>query len=161
MHHEVAAVEFSFTERVDFDAEGFSQERCGNCQRLFYLCQTCSRGQLYCSAACRLTKSAERHREANRRHQQSEEGRLDHRDRSRAYRLRHRKRVTDAGIQKIAFSDKCGSANDSVVSMGGTPAAVAEGQHDEAAPEADTNSSLTTVKQTQAVVGAHFSQRDH
>jgi len=34
-------------------------------------------------------------REANRRHQRSPEGRLDHRDRQRAYRARRRERVTD------------------------------------------------------------------
>ncbi len=36
-------------------------------------------------------------RSARRRHQQSEEGRLDHCDRQRAYRARRRARVTDKG----------------------------------------------------------------
>jgi hypothetical protein len=40
------------------------------------------------------------HRAANRRHQQSVEGRLDHRDRQRAYRCRRLlRRVTDQGSQ--------------------------------------------------------------
>ena len=47
------------------------------------------------SAAGRKARRRQR-RAANRRHQQSREGRLDHRDRQRAYRERHSlRRVTD------------------------------------------------------------------
>jgi hypothetical protein len=67
---------------------------------MFWICTCCDRGQRYCSAACRSHARRRRHRAANRRHQQSAEGRLDHRDRQRAYRCRRpRRRVTDQGSQ--------------------------------------------------------------
>lgn len=62
---------------------------------MFYLCRHCDRGQRYCSPRCREKSRRLQRREANRRHQQSLEGRLDHRDRQRAYRQRRRARVTD------------------------------------------------------------------
>lgn len=78
----------------------FYQLRClaRDCGALFYICRPCYRGQRYCSQACRQVSRREQRRAANRRHQQSPEGRLDHRDRQRAYRLaRVRVRVTDQG----------------------------------------------------------------
>lgn len=62
---------------------------------MFYLCQHCDRGQQYCSPRCREKSRRLQRREANRRHQYSLEGRLDHRDRQRAYRRRLKARVTD------------------------------------------------------------------
>ncbi len=50
----------------------------------------------YCSVRCRQQARRQQCREANRRHQQSPGGRLDHRDRQRAYRRRP-ERVTDQG----------------------------------------------------------------
>ena len=51
-----------------------------------YLCGSCSRGQGSCGDRCRATA----------RQQRRLEGRLDHRDRHRAYRARRRLRVTEA-----------------------------------------------------------------
>lgn len=68
---------------------------CLRCDGLFGLCRSCDRGQRYCGEACRRQARLEQHRRANRRHQSSVEGRLDHRDRQRAYRARLRARVTD------------------------------------------------------------------
>ena len=62
---------------------------------MFYLCPHCDRGQRYCSLRCRQKSRRRQRREANRRHQQSPEGRLDHRDRQREYRQRLKARVTD------------------------------------------------------------------
>lgn len=62
---------------------------------VFYLCRHCDRGQRYCSSRCRKKARRLQRREANRRHQHSPEGRLDHRDRQRAYRRRLKARVTD------------------------------------------------------------------
>ncbi len=76
----------------------FHQRRCvaTPCGAPFWICQSCYRGQRYCCERCRLKNRRQQRREANRRHQQSPEGRLDHRDRQRAYRLRRaRARVTD------------------------------------------------------------------
>lgn len=72
--------------------------RAPDCGILFFVCPSCERGQAYCSDECRKRARRLQLREANRRHQQSEEGRLDHRDRQRAYRLRLASlRVTDHG----------------------------------------------------------------
>jgi len=65
------------------------------CGTVFYLCRHCDRGQRYCSSRCREKSRRLQRRQANRRHQQSPEGRLDHRDRQREYRQRQRARVTD------------------------------------------------------------------
>ena len=65
------------------------------CAAVFYLCRHCDRGQSYCSFRCREKALRLQRRQANRRHQQSPEGRQDHRDRQRDYRQRQRERVTD------------------------------------------------------------------
>ena len=66
------------------------------CGVMFYICNSCYRGQVYCRDECRRRMRRQQRRRANRRHQQSREGRLDHRDRQRAYRERCRlRRVTD------------------------------------------------------------------
>ena len=64
------------------------------CGLVFYICNSCYRGHRYCGDRCRQKARREQRRRANQRHQQSREGRLDHRDRQRAYRERCR-RVTD------------------------------------------------------------------
>ena len=70
--------------------------RGAGCGTVFYLCGSCYRGQAYCGAGCRAPAHRQHRRTANRRHQRSLEGRLDHRDRQRAYRARCRlRRVTD------------------------------------------------------------------
>jgi len=82
------------------------------CQALFFLCSQCDRGQRYCSLACRSQARRRQLRAANRRHQQSLEGRLDHRDRQRQYRERRcRARVTDQGSISSACSasSQCGA----------------------------------------------------
>lgn len=74
------------------------QRICLTCQKLFWICRHCDRGQRYCSTFCRHCAYRHKRRLANRRHQQSPEGRLDHRDRQRAYRWRRlvvQKSVTD------------------------------------------------------------------
>jgi hypothetical protein len=76
----------------------FYQRHCraSECGAVFWICQCCYRGQRYCSQRCRAKSRRQQRREANRRHQKSPEGRLDHRDRQREYRLRRaRARVTD------------------------------------------------------------------
>ena len=65
------------------------------CGAVFWICRHCDRGHRYCSDGCRQKTARQQGRDANRRHQQSQEGRLDHRDRQRDYRERRRRRVTD------------------------------------------------------------------
>lgn len=76
------------------------RQRTCRCGMAFYICQSCDRGHRYCSERCRLKAQRQQRREANQRHQQSLEGRLDHRDRQRLYRQRlhlRKKSVTDTG----------------------------------------------------------------
>jgi len=84
------------------------QRVCSNegCRSVFWICEHCDRGQRYCSSACRTDARLEQRRRANRRHQHSPEGRLDHRDRQREYR---RRRVTDQGSVAITFPALCRS----------------------------------------------------
>ena len=78
------------------------------CRAVFWICGHCDRGQRYCSPACRNDARLEQRRSANRRHQDSPEGRLDHRDRQREYRRRCG-RVTDQGSLAITFPALCRS----------------------------------------------------
>ena len=81
------------------------------CLTLFFLCSSCDHGQRYCSDSCRRRERLRQRRKANRRYQQSPEGRLDHRDRQRRYRERCRQaRVTDHSSFLIVSpaSSSCG-----------------------------------------------------
>lgn len=81
---------------ADQDEVVFRHRICRGCNAVFSICRSCDRGQCYCSSGCRLPALREQRRRANRRHQASIEGRLDHRDRQRAYRKRcAQRRVTD------------------------------------------------------------------
>ena len=72
--------------------------RGSGCHAVFWICRRCDRGQRYCSPACQAEARRQQRRCANRRHQQSPEGRKDHRDRQRDYRKRRAQRsVTDQG----------------------------------------------------------------
>ena len=62
---------------------------------MFTICGSCYRGQVYCGERCRRRMRRQQMRLANRRHQDSPEGRLDRRDRQRVYRAKCRLRVTD------------------------------------------------------------------
>lgn len=62
------------------------------------MCRPCFRGEGYCGESCRSEQRRKQLRRANRRHQRSPEGRLDHRDRQRTYRQRRAAAfVTDQG----------------------------------------------------------------
>ena len=83
---------------VSARAERWRTLRCrgAGCRTVFSICGACYRGQAYCGARCRAPAQRQHRRDANARHQRSPEGRLDHRDRQRAYRARRRRRrVTD------------------------------------------------------------------
>lgn len=81
---------------------------CKECGAPFFICQSCYRGHCYCGDACRHKARRRQLRESNRRHQQSEEGRLDHNDRQHAYL----ERKTQAGFltdQSSQPHSPCGS----------------------------------------------------
>ena len=69
--------------------------RGSGCGAMFTICGSCYRGQVYCGERCRRRMRRNQMRLANRKHQDSPEGRLDHRDRQRIYREKCRLRVTD------------------------------------------------------------------
>ena len=94
--------------------------RAPGCGLLFLICSHCDRGQVYCGSSCRGTARRLQCRAANLRHQQSEEGRLDHRDRQRAYRGRlAAARVTDQGSQAPLTYDTV--AGDPIADPGQAP----------------------------------------
>ena len=101
------------------------EARCSlsSCARLFYICGHCDRGQTYCANECRVRNRRELHRQANRRHQQSREGKRDHADRQRHYRARIRarehelKKVTDTGSAALASRCKVGPPVEQSVAM--------------------------------------------
>jgi hypothetical protein len=84
-----------------FPQSPLRQAVCGwsACRMVFHICRSCDRGQRYCSDTCQQQARQRQRREAKRRHQQSPEGRQDHRDHQRAYRFRNRlkKSVSDQG----------------------------------------------------------------
>ena len=68
---------------------------------MFFICSHCDRGQVYCSPGCRDATRRLQLRAANLRHQRSEEGRLDHRDRQRAYRRRLAGSATTLAVENV------------------------------------------------------------
>jgi len=96
----------------------------GECRATFFLCPHCDRGQRYCSLHCRDQIRLDQRRSANRRHQQSPEGRLDHRDRQRAYRCRRAlERVTDQGSLLILSPSSSECERMDAISAGALPKA--------------------------------------
>src|SRR5262244_2771411 len=87
-------------------AEVILRQRVCRCGTPFYICRSCDRGQRYCSEHCRQKARREQRREANRRHQQSLEGRLDHRDRQQQ---QYRERLRLGGVTDQGSRDKSSS----------------------------------------------------
>ena len=118
-HEAAAVVQRRLLRRMAAHEEVVLRQRfcfASECRALFFVCSHCDRGQRYCSLACRQQVRLRQRRLANRRHQQSPEGRLDHRDRQRQYRARraprrYRARVTDQGslLSAGSASSECGA----------------------------------------------------
>ena len=53
---------------------------CRWCGFVFFVCQSCWRGQAYCCDQCRLCGNLHKHREAQRRYRQSPKGKKVHRE---------------------------------------------------------------------------------
>lgn len=70
---------------------------CPICRNNFSLCNSCYRGQKYCSKPCRLLAIQSQRREATARYQSKAPGKKNHRTRQNTYRHRqHQKNVTHA-----------------------------------------------------------------
>jgi len=102
--------------------DSYREVRCGLCWTIFYLCRCCDRGQRYCQDLCRKEARRRSSRAAGGRHQASDEGRLDHRDRQRAYRARRRAiapAVTHQGSPRSRPSLKVPAETDRPAPMSG------------------------------------------
>gem|GEM_PF-6168218 len=75
---------------------------CGVCGREFLACAPCARVRKYCSSDCAQQAERDAQRRARRKHQATDEGRLDHRDHQRAYREHQRSGVMDGPVGKLA-----------------------------------------------------------
>jgi hypothetical protein len=86
------------------------------CGRPFAVCGPCDRGRRYCSPGCSVNARRARQREASRRYQSSERGRLAHQARQARYRERaqgvtHRSsEVGVAGALRDHRGQQCGAA---------------------------------------------------
>jgi len=58
------------------------------CGAIFWICRHCDRGHQYCTDRCRQKARRAQRRAANLRHRKTLEGKLDQRDRQKAYRQR-------------------------------------------------------------------------
>lgn len=103
---------------------------CACCKKLLSICRTCDRGQEYCAGWCRDESRKVIVADAKRRHQQSDEGRADHREHQAAYRARLRAGVTDLGSEDLAHSPTVSVPAAARVSEV-EPPQVAGGSHDD------------------------------
>ena len=85
--------------------------RASGCQKTFYLCKRCDRGQSYCSAPCRALAQRLQHRRASARYQRTSEGRLSHCEWQRSYRQRLRHRIPMALV--LPVTDLSSNVSDS------------------------------------------------
>ena len=82
-------------------ADEYLDLRCRWCGQRFYVCLRCYHGQVYCCEQCAAEGYRAVQDEARARHQSSEDGKEDHRDRMRELRALKNKAVTDEGIVKL------------------------------------------------------------
>lgn len=68
---------------------------CRRCGRIFHICQSCWRGQAYCSDGCRKAAKSESHRKSQQKYRQTEKGKERHRQAERRRRLRNNKKTMD------------------------------------------------------------------
>lgn len=68
--------------------EVFKGAICPRCQKQFFICRHCDRGQVYCCRKCSSLSRFEKCRIYRQRYRQSKEGQKDHRDRKRERRRR-------------------------------------------------------------------------
>lgn len=72
--------------------------QCRWCEQIFYICQSCWRGQAYCCDACRVTAFRIAKQNRQRKYRRTAKGRQRHRRNERKRRMRRSKKtVGDAG----------------------------------------------------------------
>jgi len=74
--------------------------QCRWCGKVFCVCQSCWRGQAYCSDGCRRAAKRNAHREAQRKYRKTEKGKKAHREAENRHRMglskKNKKSVDDA-----------------------------------------------------------------
>jgi hypothetical protein len=75
------------------------QRWCVGCGIIFHICRYCDHGHRYCGESCRQRSRRRQRQAANRKHQQTDYGRADHRDRQREYRRRRREAAVPAAVR--------------------------------------------------------------
>ena len=78
---------------------------CACCRKQTIICSPCDRNQIYCSSNCAQSVRRQSVREAGRRYQTSDRGRLAHAQRMRRYRARQ-ENVTHQGSSIPSTDDK-------------------------------------------------------
>ena len=71
------------------------QIRCKCCARIFYVCQHCWRGQVYCSAVCRREFQRRAHCRAQQKYRRTAKGKKRHQQAERRRRMRQGKKTMD------------------------------------------------------------------
>ena len=77
---------------------------CVHCQRQVIICSHCDHGNIYCSHECSQAARKESLRAANQRYQNTRQGKFNHAERQRRYRL-YQKKVTYHSSQNTAGND--------------------------------------------------------
>jgi hypothetical protein len=81
---------------------------CSLCRAQVVVCSDCDRGQIYCGSSCARSGRVTSLRLANRRYQQTRQGRINHARRQQRYRQRQQalsKKVTYQGSKKRHHHD--------------------------------------------------------
>jgi len=98
---------------------------CGNCGRVFYVCQSCWRGQRYCDGQCRAAAQGEARQATQRRYRRTEKGKKTHREAEK----RRRVGLTKENSRIVGYrgsTAQCGDAK-METSPGGTDDGGSEG----------------------------------
>jgi len=86
--------------------------RFAGCQKIFFVCQRCDRGQRYCSPECRAAARRLQHRAPAAKYQNTIRGRRRHAERQQRYREKQRahteKKVTDPSSPVADSPSSCG-----------------------------------------------------
>lgn len=76
---------------------------CARCRQQVVLCRECDHGNRYCSEKCAAMARRQQMREAGRRYQLGDQGRLLHRERQRRYRQRQLERGSAQGSPSVSL----------------------------------------------------------
>ncbi len=78
--------------------------RCRWCGAIFCVCQSCWRGQRYCSDACRSASKRKGHQEAQSRYRRTEKGKKKHREAENLRRLGLSQPIVDDATSRLPCS---------------------------------------------------------